>query len=811
MRVRTLCLAVSAVFLIAACDRSTGPRTGSIALSINGLPNDLPAQVSITGPNGVKLTATTSKTFADLEPGSYQISASNAVSARSTYAPSSTTNVVEVVAGDTPAQATVTYTVITGVAAISITGLPAGLTPTVTLINSEAGITRIITGGGEVGNLPPGQYVITASSVEAVEVYAGLVSPSSIQLQASTTAVPVNVTYTTITGTMRLTSAGLPQGVSATWDITGPGGFFNTYSSTGEVVITKLEPGQYKVTARSVPFGGENYGPSDPPVFVNVVAGQSVSSSTVFIIRPPTLDLTIDAAYLTQSTQNLSGDVPLIASRDAYVRVFVQANEPNSVTPDVRVRLYRDGAVIFTQIVHAPRPAVPTQTSQGTVTDAWSLTVPGSLLQPGTSFLVDVDPNNTVKETDDSDNQYPSNGTPRVLDLRTVAPVNLRFVPVVTGEGNTGNVTSARLAELVSLTLRMHPLLAVNAELRAPYSTTLQLVKGDSNSAWSKILSEINVLRVSEGTAQQYVGVLRDNGAGSGIAGIGYRPGRAVLTLDENYASEIVAHELGHNWNRPHSPCGGPAGVDPSYPYPEGNIGVFGYDPQSGFIQSPEVPDVMSYCRLSINFNLNVPRRWVSDYTYTNVMNHRAVFADAPASNTSLQDCLIVWGRITGGKVVLEPSFITATVPSLPRGRGPLVLNGRDSDGSTLYSLSFDALPVADLPGSEGHFAFAIPVNSVPVNRISRFELTAPGRAPSVQEMRSLDASPSIKASPAQPGFTRIEWDAAKNPLIVVRDPATREILSLARSGDAVVRTSGKNFEVIASNGVRSARAEIRQ
>src|SRR6185503_12284943 len=129
---------------------------------------------------------------------------------------------------------------------------------------------------------------------------------------------------------------------------------------------------QYRVAARSVISGGENYGSSEAPVFVDVVAGQTVSSSTTFVIRPPTLDLTIAAAYITQSTQNLSGSIPLVASRDGYLRVFVQANEPNSVTPDVRVRFYRNGAVIFTQVIHAPMPGVPTQTSQGAPTDAWS-------------------------------------------------------------------------------------------------------------------------------------------------------------------------------------------------------------------------------------------------------------------------------------------------------------------------------------------------------------------------------------------------------------------------------------------------------
>ncbi|MEO8194405.1 MAG: hypothetical protein ABI681_11200 [Gemmatimonadales bacterium] len=794
--------------LVAGCDSSTGPKTGSLAVEISGLPAGLAAAVSITGPGPTTLTATTSRTFDGLAPGQYQITATNTGSDRSTFQPTPLTTMVEVRAGDTPAQASVSYAVITAIVSISISNIPSGLTPQITLARSP-GFPRTVTAAGEVGNLVPGTYTISAANLDGEEAYGAAVSPSSLELVPSVTPVPVAVSFTAITGSIRLSSTGLPAGAVSMWDITGINGFSRTATGTGDVVVHHLNPGEYTVTARNVVHQGDNYGSSSGATVVTVVAANSHALTTSYILRPPTLNLVVEGAYLTQAVQTFGGSIPLVAGRDAYLRVFLRANENNSVTPPVRLRVYHNGQLVATQAIVARRGDVPTGVSEQNTTDSWGMPIPGSMLQPGASFLVDVDPDNAVRETVESDNQFPLSGTPRPLDVRNIAPVNLRFIPVATSDGLTGNVSAARLDELVNITSRMHPVSSITADLRATYSTSLQLAKADSNHAWARILGEIDVLRVVEASGRQYVGVLKDN-IGSGFAGVGYVPGRSVLIFDDNQTPETLAHELGHNWGRLHSPCGGPGGVDPQYPYLNGNIGIYGFDILTGRILSPDAPDVMSYCWLPLAFNISIPRRWASDYTYAGVMNFRSSSFGVTAPDVGEQDCLIVWGRITPQGLVLEPAFVASTKPSLPAKAGRFSLKALDSDGSPLLSLSFDGTAVADAGVDESHFVFAVPVNRFPLSRVASLSLTGSGLAPVLSVSASQGAaSPSVALTSTRPGFVRLRWNARENPLLVVRDPATRQIISLARSGDAVIRTSNAAPDVVASDGIRSKRATL--
>ena len=52
------------------------------------------------------------------------------------------------------------------------------------------------------------------------------------------------------------------------------------------------------------------------------------------------LNFCINGMYLTQSVQTYNGSVPLVKSRDGYLRVFVTANQSNTAAPSVRVTFY---------------------------------------------------------------------------------------------------------------------------------------------------------------------------------------------------------------------------------------------------------------------------------------------------------------------------------------------------------------------------------------------------------------------------------------------------------------------------------------
>ena len=59
------------------------------------------------------------------------------------------------------------------------------------------------------------------------------------------------------------------------------------------------------------------------------------------------------------------------------------------------------------------------------------------------------------------------------------------------------------------------------------------------------------------------------------------------------------------------------------------------------------------------------------------------------AFSQALQSCLIVWGRIENGKMILEPAFEVVTRPSLPARGGDYSVEGRAADGSRIFSLPF--------------------------------------------------------------------------------------------------------------------------
>jgi hypothetical protein len=58
-------------------------------------------------------------------------------------------------------------------------------------------------------------------------------------------------------------------------------------------------------------------------------------------------------------------------------------------------------------------------------------------------------------------------------------------------------------------------------------------------------------------------------------------------------------------------------------------------------------------------------------------------------------------------------------------------------------------------------------------------------------------------------GGVAIRWDAATNPMIMVRDPDTGEVLSFARGGEAVVQTGRTALDLSVSDRVGSRQMRV--
>jgi glucose/arabinose dehydrogenase len=94
----------------AACDdESTRPSTGSLAVTIVGLPPNVPASVTVAGPGIGQRAITATEVMSSLAPGTYTITASNVQAGGTTYRPAVPSQTVTVTPSATPASVTVAY------------------------------------------------------------------------------------------------------------------------------------------------------------------------------------------------------------------------------------------------------------------------------------------------------------------------------------------------------------------------------------------------------------------------------------------------------------------------------------------------------------------------------------------------------------------------------------------------------------------------------------------------------------------------------------------------------------------------------
>ena len=565
----------------------------------------------------------------------------------------------------------------TGSLALAVSGLPDGVDAAVT-VAGPGGYHRLVSETATLAGLAAGNYTVVATGVAAGSA-AYVPAPASQGIVVgSGDAATADVVYSTAAGALAITIAGLPGGTDAAVTVSGPGGY--THQTTASETLTGLGAGQYTLTALPVTDGTDQYSPA-PSSQVATVGASGTASATVTYSTGGTagFNLRVDGLYLVQSVQTYTRTVPLVSGRSGLLRVFVTANQVNAAQPTLRVRLYDNGTLVSTSTVVAPALTTPLAADESDIAKSWNLVIDKTLIQPNLSVLVDVDPDNTIAEGNESDNVFPANGTPIALDVRTTTPFNVRFIPVVTKADNRqGNVTQANREQYLDATMRMHPLASFTSAMHAPYTTTtnLALQSNNTNNAWNIIVNEILTLRQAESDSRYYYGVVNPT-YNSGVAGVGYIGAEAAVGWDKlPSGSSVAAHEWGHNWGRQHAPCGGAGNPDGGYPYAGGEIGVVGYDLVGRSSSPASSHDLMGYC----------DDEWISDYTYNAVMTYRSAESSIAGMAEVIQPGLLVWGRIEGGRAVLEPAFRITARPNLPRRPGPYHLEGRGADGGRLFS-----------------------------------------------------------------------------------------------------------------------------
>ncbi len=433
--------------------------------------------------------------------------------------------------------------------------------------------------------------------------------------------------------------------------------------------------------------------------------------------NPDQVTMALPMVYLTQSVQTPLRSVRLVANREALLRAFVTAEEPRGFfEPEVVAVFTLPGRgeahrVVMTRDANQ----IPAEADQGDLGTSYNAVITSDVIAPGVEMVVEVDPGGTLPLTAASETRFPHVGS-HALNVVEVPPMLLTLVPFLDAAKPDSSVLewvrgiSADSPE-AALLKHAFPFARFDVRPHEAYWTSLDLTTLFGQVA---MFGELEMLRASEGGSGYYYGVAADLGS---IRGRGQLPGWLSIGIMSPFT---LAHEVGHNLSLRHAPCGGALGADPAFPYPDGRVGVWGYDFRSGSVVPPDGGrDVMSYCR-------SFP--WLSDFYFEKVIDHRAELAAGAASAASSasdppSDMLVLWGGAVDGELWIDPVLSMKAAPRLPEASGPYRVRGTASDGRTLFSLDF--MPTEDEHGGK-HFFFTVPIEAGWEDALERVTLTGP-------------------------------------------------------------------------------------
>ena len=479
------------------------------------------------------------------------------------------------------------------------------------------------------------------------------------------------------------------------------------------------------------------------------------------------------AAYLTQAVQSREFPVPLVAGERALLRVFPTAlKETSEGIPLVRARFYRDGVETHEVDIPGKSTPIPTEVDEGDLAKSANAEIPRGVVQHGLEMVVEIDPDSTLDPALGVTKRIPEEGR-LALEVKDMPPLDLTLIPFIWSHTRDSAIVDlidemADEQEDHEMFGKLH-LLPVGEV----HVTAHEPVVSSTNNAIG-LLHQTIAIRVMEGGTGHYQGMM--SLPVTGARGVAFAPGRSSVSVPN---AATIAHELGHNFNLRHAPCGDPAALDPFYPQSDGSIGAWGYDFRDGeSLVPPSTPDLMSYCR---------PNRWISDYGFTSALRFRGADADSVAlPHRGSSQSLLLWGGIdANGTPLLEPAFVVDAPPALPDSAGEYRLVGRTADGADLFSLSFGMPAVLDGDGSSA-FAFVLPAQASWEVSLASITLSGPG------------------------GSVTLDGDSSA-PMTILRDPRTGRVRGMIRGlpptapaeADAAARISaGGSVAVLFSRGI---------
>ncbi|WP_374535645.1 IPT/TIG domain-containing protein [Chitinimonas taiwanensis] len=494
----------------------------------------------------------------------------------------------------------------------------------------------------------------------------------------------------------------------------------------------------------------------------------------------------------------------LVPGKPALVRVFVAGSE-GSTAPAVQLTASAGGSVLGTLRLSGPS-TLSAAPQASVLAQTFNAKLPASWVRSGLSLQVDVDP---LREL--------TRGASQVSDPVVGKATNLRLtvVPLNISEGNlTASMPS--LADIRTHLVRNLPVAdtALHIEQRAAYRLT-SVSKVKESAEWSKTLNELDDLRDAEGNKRHYYGFVPDANFRGGTAGLGYVPGaeggynRSSIGLEARYDDDLSTflHELGHNFGRPHAPCGSAGNPDPGFPYANGQLGpTMIYDNIADKIATPSnTSDVMGYCG----------GQWFSDYAYSKVQAHLEAWLYPSGSAKQLFRAPVELVEISGSigldGVRFEP--VRGSLGQPQQDEGDHVLQVQLANGSVLNA-PLRAVQVADASVPTAHFKLKL---AKPVAEIVGLQLLRQGKAlplagtkPQSAARQTGDSSGPRLAWREQAGQLTLSWDVRRYRYLSVQHigQANTVLARQLEGGQAKLDTralpQGGQWQLVLSDGLHT-------
>jgi hypothetical protein len=386
------------------------------------------------------------------------------------------------------------------------------------------------------------------------------------------------------------------------------------------------------------------------------------------------VDFSIDAVEVTQTIQDLNNDVPLVAEKYAFVRVYPRVDINTGQNPKVQLRGFKGGVELGGSPLPPYNQGVPifqNGADRFQLNRTFNFKLPPAWRQGVVTLQAEINYDDAIDELNKANNSKMV-----VADFNHKKPLCVEMVRVQTSP-QTASISDPGFHDIVDWLQASYPIPAVLIdaggtikEAGGSYELPDDTNKVLARIGWYRLWHEHN--QWQKCGAAHFYGMVHPSEMSSG--GIGYRPGWSawgVMATDSNsqaiadvapwyapHGGATLAHEIAHNKGRKHVDCGGPDDIDNSYPYNPCNLGSgfpgshMGFDYfDEAIIGGWEAGDLMSYA-----MSVGKPR-WPSDYTY------KAIYDKIPSSAlmaASTNDALAQADYATAGSLSLAQDLLTA-------------------------------------------------------------------------------------------------------------------------------------------------------